>query len=102
MLSTIHMGSETVSKTRRQNNGARASEQLLKTQTDSNAYMGGVDKADMMISYYSSDRKCISHWYLHYFHWIIEVACHNAFCIWQSSITKGRGTRYTALAIDVD
>ncbi|KAK3735838.1 hypothetical protein QZH41_007478 [Actinostola sp. cb2023] len=58
-----------------------------------NAYMGGVDHADQLRSYYSICRSCHK-WYKYLFWFIFEVVLGNGFILYKEHL-QARGRRYT-------
>ena len=90
MISTIH-DDTMIHKTRRRKlaNGGR--EEVMKPVMveEYNRHMGGVDKADQMLSYYSFSHRTIKWWKRAAFH-LIEVAVVNSYILYKLSDQSGR------------
>nr|CAH7724533.1 unnamed protein product [Callosobruchus chinensis] len=82
MISTCHKHEMVKVKTR------RGSEKMKpKCILDYNAHMSGVDRADQMMSYYSSPRKTIR-WYRKVFFHLIDICLWNACFLYKKRRTK--------------
>ncbi len=90
MLSTIH-GDSMVPKRRRSRLVAGGTEEVLKPEMveQYNMYMGGVDKADQLLSYYGFSHHTVKWWRRAFFH-LFDTAIVNAYILYRMSTHPGR------------
>ena len=89
MISTIHDDS-VIHKSRRRRLANGGQEEVMKPVMieEYNRHMGGVDKADQLLSYYSFSHRTIKWWKRAAFH-LIEVAVINSYILYKLSIQTG-------------
>ena len=87
LLSNFH-GTESATVLQKQKDGRRINFNCLVAIKDYNTYMGGVDKADMLISSYGLSRKSKKWWHRIFFGLIDRALC-NAFIAF-NKITKAK------------
>ena len=54
-----------------------------------NAYMGGVDKSDKLLSYHNVQRKTLRYWKTLFYH-MIDIAAVNAFTLYNLITTSSK------------
>lgn len=101
ILSTIHDDSMTT-KRRRTRLSSTGLEEIDKPTAivDYNTYMGGVDKSDQLLSYYSFHHRTIKWWKRAAFH-LLNVAYVNAYVIYKSTSSPGRKLTHECFLVEV-
>ena len=89
LLTTLH-NAGVIRKERRSRHAVGGVEEVVKPQAieQYNYFMGGVDKADQLLSYYGFSHRTAKWWRRAFFH-LIEVAVVNAFILYRQSTQVG-------------
>ena len=101
MLSTIH-GDEMVTKRRRTRLAEGGVEDINKplVVAEYNTYMGGVDKADQLLSYYPFSHRTVKWWKRAFFH-LLDVALVNSYIMYTESTQIGRKLTHEQFRVEV-
>lgn len=101
MLTTIHDDS-TIVKRRRTRLSATGLEDIVKPTAiaEYNTYMGGVDKSDQLLTYYTFHHRTTKWWKRAVFH-LINVAYVNAYIIYTESPSAGRKLTHEMFLVKV-
>lgn len=101
ILSTIHDDS-TIIKRRRTRLSSTGVEEVTKPKAivDYNTYMGGVDKSDQLLSYYTFQHRTSKWWKRAALH-LINLAYVNAFIIYKSTPSNGRKLTHEMFLVKV-
>ena len=100
VISTLH-NDDMVSK-RRIRLTSDGIEEIMKPKviSDYNTHMGGVNKADQLLSYYSFTRRTMKWWKRVFFH-LVDVAIVNSYIMYSESLQDGRKLTHEQFRVEV-